>query len=388
MLATFGWLGALVWAAKAISAARGMRRVVNLLGPTFNGQVPGAPHLVVIVPACNEEANVAGCVRSLLAQDYGDLHLIAVDDRSTDGTGAILDGIAVESPGRLTVLHVTELPAGWLGKTHAMAFAARHAQAMHHPDWLLFTDGDIFFHPEALRRSLVAAERERADHFVMLPTPILQSSREAFLLGFLQVLGLWGVRPWKVADPRARDAIGVGAFNMIRAASYQQIGGFDALRMQILDDLSLARRVKDAGLRQRVAVAPDYVRVHWAAGVRGIVNTMTKNLFAVFEFRIVLLLGSCAGVLLVFLAPCAALFWQPARVPAAIALVAMLAMYVTMSGTSGIPAWTFLGFPASAAVFVYALLKSSVTTLLQGGVIWRGAFYPLRELRKQSSRLW
>ena len=177
-----------------------------------------------------------------------------------------------------------------------MALAARHAIAIHHPDYLLFTDADILFHPEAIRRSLAQAVATQADHFVTFPTPIIKTTGEGMLLGYLQVMGLWATRPWRAADPNAmRDSVGIGAFNLLRTSAYQQLGGFDALRMEILEDLTLARSVKLAGLRQRVAIAPGMVSLHWASGALGIINVMTKNLFAIFQFRISLVLLACIG---------------------------------------------------------------------------------------------
>lgn len=346
------------------------------------------PAVTVIVPARNEQAAIRACLESLLAQDYPNLHILAVDDRSADQTGSVMDDLAARHPERLTALHISELPPGWLGKTHAMWAAARHAETLHAPVWLLFTDGDILFHPEAIRRSLVAAETARADHFVTLPTAILHHRNEAMVMGFLQVLGLWATRLWRVADPGARDAVGIGAFNLIRLAAYRQLGGFESLRMEILDDLTLARRVKRARLRQRVAFAPGYLRLHWAPGARGIVRGMTKNLFAIFHFNTAILLLVCVWQTVFCIAPFAAVFWSPTRIPALVTLAAIASMYRTTGRFSGISAWNFLAFPVSAALFIYSMLRSAAVTLAHRGVEWRGTFYPLAELRRNSEKLW
>ena len=133
-------------------------------------------------------------------------------------------------------------------------------------------------------------------------------------MGFLQVIGLWATRLWRVSDPRARDAIGIGAFNLLRRTAYQRLGGFEYLRLQILEDLTLARRVKQLGLQQRVALAPGYVRIHWARGINGVLNTMTKNLFAIFRYRLLLLIVSCSALFVLCLAPIVGLFWHGTRV--------------------------------------------------------------------------
>jgi len=379
------WLIALLWGWKAVTSAVGLGRVPNLLRKDPSAAPVGEPMLVVVIPARDEVADIEACLRSLLAQDYGALHVVAVDDRSSDGTGALLDALAAEQggSGRLSVLHVTELPEGWLGKTHAMAMAARHAIAMYRPEYLLFSDADVLFTPDALRRGLAEAVETRADHFVLSPTPILGTVGEAVMLGFLQVMGLWAVRPWKVADGKAEsDAMGIGAFNLLRTEAYLALGGFDALRLQILEDLTLARRVKQMGLRQRIAFGPGMVRLHWAAGVMGIVQVMTKNLFAIFGFQTLRLVVACGAFLVLCLGPFVGLAMTGTRVPSVLALGAIVWVYWVARGMGRIPAWTAVGFPFSVCLFVFSLLRSMAVTLRDGGVTWRGTFYPLKVLRK------
>ena len=252
------------------------------------------------------------------------------------------------------------------------------------PDWLLFTDADVLFAPDAIRRSLAFAQAERADHFVTLPTPIIRTRGEAMLLSFLPILALWATRPWRVADPTTRDAIGVGAFNLIRSTAFHRLGGFEAIPMEILEDLTLALRVKLSGLRQRVAFAPDMIRIHWAPGALGVVNVMTKNLFAVFRFRIVFLVFSCVWLLVVCVGPAVALFHRSTRTPALIAVTGIATLYRLFSRSHGISAWNAALFPVSATLFAYSLLRSLIITLHQRGVLWRGTFYPLRDLRQNA----
>ena len=387
-LEVLAWLIAAAWLWKAISSALGFRQIPILSTPAFDLTPPDTPAITVIVPACNEEAAVRDCLQSLLAQDYPNLHILAVNDRSTDATPAILDELSAASPARLAAIHISELPPGWLGKTHAMALAARHAIAIHSSEWLLFTDADILFHPQAIRRSLVAATQAQADHFVTLPTAIIRSASEGMVMGFLQVLGLWATRLWQVSNPKSRDAVGIGAFNLIRTSAYQQLGGFESLRMEILEDLTLARRVKQARLRQRCAFAPNYVRIHWAPGAAGIIRTMTKNLFAIFSFHASLLLLVCLWLTLVCIIPFVAVAWSPTRIPALLVLLSIASMYRTTGRFSGISTANFFAFPIACALFIYSLLRSAVVTLKNGGVEWRGTFYPLTELRVRPSRLW
>jgi GT2 family glycosyltransferase len=378
------WLIALSWIYKAVEAAIGLPRIADLLEERYDCSVARTPSLTVIVPARNEGADIAECLKSLLAQDYSNLQIIAVDDRSTDETGARMDGLAEVHPGRLRVLRVAELPEDWLGKTHAMAMAASQSTS----EWLLFTDADVLFRADSLRRSLAYAVESSADHLVTMPTTIIRRWDEGALLGFFQIFGLWAARPWKVADPKARrDAIGVGAFNMIRRSAYEQIGGFEALRMEIVEDLGLGRRVKRAGLAQRIAFGRGLVRVHWASGALGLVRVMTKNIFSAFRFYISLTMVACVWLIVFCAAPVFGLMLAGTRLPAVLTLAAIVVTYWLYGRISGISAWQVLLSPMAALLFVYALLRSMVTTLRQGGVVWRGTFYPLKTLRRYAAPL-
>jgi GT2 family glycosyltransferase len=381
------WLVAGAWLYKFVEAAWGFRKVANLALPEHDRAPVVLPAIVVIAPARNEEEDIAQCLESLLAQDCENLRVIAVDDRSTDATGAIMEKIAAQAGGRLDVLHIGELPAGWLGKTHALAMAARVAMERYAPEYLLFTDGDVIFEPSILRRTLARAIETRADHFVVMPTTIAKTVGEAAVLSFLQVISLWAVRPWRVADPKAKhDAIGIGAFNLIRSDAYRQIGGFDATPMEVLEDLYLGRRIKWAGLRQEVAIAPGMVSVHWAAGAQGIVNGMTKNIFAVFRFRPALLLAAAAGVLLDSVGPAAFTVFPPTRTAGVVGVAAVLGVYAVSARANRISAWYALAFPLAGSIVVYAMLRSMFVTVHNNGVEWRGTFYSLDELRRGMAR--
>jgi glycosyltransferase involved in cell wall biosynthesis len=380
------WLIAAAWLGKLVEAWHGLAQVANLNEAEFDVEPAGEPWVTAIVPARNEAANVGACVKSLLGQDYRRVRIVAVDDRSTDGTGEVLAGLAGVAD-RLEVLTVGELPEGWLGKTHAMALAAKHTMERHAPEYLLFTDADILFRKDAIRRALARARATDADHFVLLPTTIVKTWGEGMMLSYLQVMSLFAIRPWKVADAKAkRDALGVGAFNLLRTEAYVQLGGFEAARMEILEDLDLGKRVKRAGLRQRVATGPGMVSVHWAAGAMGIVNGMTKNLFAVFGFRPWLLLAGAAGMATFYIGPAAMLGIAGLRWAGAAAMVGAAGLYGLSSRTSRISPANVLLLPVAAGAMVYSMLRSMAVTLVQGGVSWRGTFYRLRDLREQRLR--
>ena len=384
------WVVALLWSWRSVTAIFGLPEVPDLLTPEFDAAPYAGPTLTVVVPALNEEASVAECLELLVAQEYQSLRIIAVNDRSTDGTGATMDALAAKYPDRLRVLHITELPAGWLGKTHAMALAASLEPRS---EYLLFTDADVLFRKDALRRAMGLVVATSAEHMVTVPTLILKRWDEEALIGFFEVCSLWAARPWKVPDARAkRDAVGVGAFNLLRRSAYEAVGGFEALRMEIVEDLGIARRTRRAGLRQQVAFGRNLVRVHWAAGAMGIVNVLIKNMFSAFSFRMPLLFGACAILLGFCVLPAAGVavgVWVPALLPpGCLTLLAMTALYIAIGRYSGISAWNVLLSPLAATGMIYTLIRSMVTTLRQGGVVWRGTFYPLKELKKHVAPLW
>ncbi len=399
---------ALAWFSRIVDAAIGMPSVADISTPEWdrNPVTPaGNPRVSIIVPARNEEEDIEQSLTRLLELDYDNYEVIAVNDRSTDRTGEIMERVAgnphpsarsgqafsqkTREMGHrarelghplLRVIHHRELPAGWLGKTHAMWTATNAATG----DWLLFTDADVLFKPDAVRRALAYAEAERADHVVLFPQMIMKRPGEYMMIAFFQTMFVFGHRPWKVADPKSRDHMGVGAFNLIRRKVYEAVGTYEALRMEVLDDMKLGKVVKNAGFAQRNVFGGDLISIRWARGARGVVDNLTKNFFAVLSFQWPRTLISACGLaflnLLPFLGVWLAHGWE--RLPYAVALASMFSIYVGMSWRSRVPAYYFLLHPVSTALFIYTLLLSMCHTLWNDGIIWRGTKYPLEELRK------
>jgi len=397
---TFHWIAGtilgLAWFSRIVDAALGMRQVVDIAGPEWDRKpttAGGEPRVTIIVPARNEEEHIKATLEQLLALEYSNYEIIGVNDRSTDRTGEIMEEVATligssepRSPdqrGRPTVLgvtHVAELPCGWLGKTHAMWTAAKQATG----DWLLFTDADVLFKPDALRRAIAYAEAEKADHVVLFPRMIMKSPGERMMIAFFQALFVFGHRPWKVADPEASDHMGVGAFNMVRRSVYDAVGTYQALRMEVLDDMKLGKVVKNAGFAQRNVFGEDLISLRWAKGALGVVNNLTKNFFAVLSFQVWRTVASVVGLAFLNVGPFLGLWlahgW--ARVPYAIALVSILGIYWGMASKSAVPWYYFFLHPLSTTLFVYTLLRSMIHTFRNDGIVWRGTRYPLEELRK------
>jgi glycosyltransferase involved in cell wall biosynthesis len=412
-MAYFFWIAgiilALAWASRILDAALGMPSVADVSRPEWNRNPvlsSGNPRISIIVPARNEEETIEQCLRSLLALDYENYEVIAVNDRSTDRTGEIMERVMRDShfsqkkpeaghpdsavrsqkflslftAPELRVIQHSELPRGWLGKTHAMWTAAKTASG----DWLLFTDADVLFKPDSVRRALVYAEHEHADHVVLFPRMIMKRPGEYMMIAFFQSMFMFGHRPWKVADPSTDDHMGVGAFNLVRRGVYEAVGTYQALRMEVLDDMKLGKVVKNAGFAQRNVFGGDLISIRWAHGAFGVVNNLTKNFFAVLSFQSWRTVISAVGLAFLNYGPFLGLWlahgW--ARAPYGIALVSMLLIYIGISWRSAVPAYYFLLHPVSTTLFIYTLLRSMILSLWNDGIVWRGTKYPLEELRR------
>jgi glycosyltransferase involved in cell wall biosynthesis len=410
---TFHWIAggilALAWFSRVVEAAFGMPRITDITRPEWDRK-PATPEgesrVSIIVPARDEEEHIRETLTQLLALEYSNYEIIAVNDRSADRTGQIMEEVAacqgscgadtlarVPAPSalqtgadksiratRLKVIHVAELPGGWLGKTHAMWLASQQASG----DWLLFTDADVRFKPDSLRRAIAYAEAERADHVVLFPRMIMKRPGERMMIAFFQALFVFGHRPWKVADPKARDHMGVGAFNLVRRSVYDAVGTYQALRMEVLDDMKLGKVIKNAGFAQRNVFGEDLISLRWAKGALGIVNNLTKNFFAVLSFQWPRTVACIVGLGFLNLGPFLGVWMAHgwARVPYAIALASLFLIYYGMSARSAVPSYYFFLHPVSSSLFMYTLLRSMVHTFSNDGIVWRGTKYPLDELRK------
>jgi glycosyltransferase involved in cell wall biosynthesis len=380
-----GLLLALIWFIPTVQLALHSSEVADLTQPEWNpAQDAALPSFTIVVPARNEQAEIETALRSLLQLNYPQYQIVAVNDRSTDQTGAIMDRLAAEpaSAGKLRVLHVRDLPSGWLGKVHAMWLGAQQSRS----DWLLFTDADCVFDTDSARRAIHYATRTATDHLVLFPTAHMKTLGERMMISFPQVMSSFAMRPWKVRDPNARDHIGVGAFNLIRRSAYDAIGTYEKLRLEVVDDIKLGETIKKAGLRQDVVFGPELVSLRWAVGAAGVVANLEKNLFAFLQFRISLVLAVCAFIFFLCVCPFLGLFVAPGWARAGFAAaVAMIALAYTLTGRyMASSPMLFLTCPIAAIVFAFATLQSAFLALRDGAITWRGTKYPLSELKKKS----
>ena len=376
-----GVAASLLWLGQLIAIIRNRKARHWLADVADTAPELGWPSLTVIFAARDEAAGVELATRSILAQDYPAMEVVAVDDRSTDATGEILDALGAEDR-RLRVVHVRELAPGWLGKTHALHAAAAAATST----WLLFTDADVVFAPGALRRAVVCAEGVGADHLTVVPEFVAEGVGERLFLVMFSLVFAIRVLGGRVEAPDGRTHLGVGAFNLVRARAFRGIGGFDHLRLSVDDDNRLAQALKVAGYRGRAVLGAGAVSVRWQVGLVGLIRGLEKNFFAFLDFRLWLVALVCIAWLALGLAPFAGLFLGPwwTRAACAVGIAALAAMLALTRHQTGIAWYYALAFPLTIALMLVALIRSTWLTLRRGGVRWRGGFYPLSDLRKHT----
>jgi glycosyltransferase involved in cell wall biosynthesis len=382
------WLDvpAFALAASWLVTAAFVRRARGVLDPVATWSEPppagGWPRVSIVVPCRDEAAHVGAAMRSLLALDYPDMEVIAVDDRSTDGTGEALDAMAREDP-KLHAIHVGEVPPGWLGKCNALREGSRAARG----EWLLFIDGDVRLHPLILKRAVARAEERGLDLLSFLPqneprSLWMRSFQTNLFFFWIFWMGIW-------AHSRRRQSLvagSAGAFTLVRRAGYERAGGHEPIRLDILDDVGLGRIVRESGGRTEFAVAAGWLSVPYAPTLRDLFRVTRKNGFTIFGYRWTLLALFIAAS---FLSQTAAplLFLADARLwPCALAAwVALIDIYRVLAPLTGVsPAYVIL-HPIVTFICLFPGLLSAIAITREGGVSWKGSFYPLSELRAGAS---
>ena len=336
------------------------------------------PRVSIIVAARDEERHIRGAVAALLGQDYHDVELIVVDDRSRDRTSGILDTMAAKTE-RLEVVHVRELPAGWLGKNHALHVGAQRATG----ELLLFIDGDIMLHRSAVSRAVRVFDEPGADHVTVSPQMDLPSWPLQLAVGYFLTWGVVVTRVWRVENPRSSAFIGIGAFNMVRATSYRAVGGHARIPMRPDDDLMLGKMLKRSGAQTRVLFGLGMVGVEWYRSLREATQGFRKNAFAALHYNVLVFAIAAAANLAIGVGPFVGLLWSSgaARVLYGIAVSALLAGYARTAAAQKLPLWLALLYPLAAILQTGMLVIAVSRTIIAGGIDWRGTFYPLDQLK-------
>jgi hypothetical protein len=372
------WVLVAVWSLVTFPAWYGIvfPRFIRTVEPLTGDDLPP---LSIIVPARDEAAAIEEALQRMLSLDYPDYELIAVNDRSTDGTGAIMDRVAQQVGNRLRVVHVEQLPEGWLGKNHAMSIGVSQARG----EFILLTDGDVMFDPLTLRRAMAAVRAGQLDHLVLLPKTVTSTYFETALMNLFCLMLMASTRFPLVRWKWFKDAyLGVGAFNLLRRSAFDQIGGFRSLQLEVADDLMLGRLVKHNGLNQDVYGGQGSVSVRWqSGGVWSIVRGLEKNAFSGTGYSVTQTIGAVTVLCLLFVAPVIAAACGYWTWPVGILTLGSLILSVGTAWTVGFPATVGIFYPWAMVVFAFIMLRSMVLTLRQGGIRWRDTFYSLESLR-------
>lgn len=360
-----------------IDLALGNRSIGFLkdVSPLLSANVP---KVSVIIAARNEERNIAQALQSVLTQDYPNFEVIVVNDRSTDRTADILGRLAQAYP-HLRVLYVRELPERWLGKNHALSMGAGRAAG----ELFLFTDGDVVMKPDTLSRAMGYMIEQQLDHVTVAPELTLRGVLLNMFAGAFTIFFAVYARPWKARAPRSTRYVGIGAFNLVRAAAYRAIGGHEPIAMRPDDDMKLGKLIKKHGLRQDIVFGTGMVSVEWASSLRQVINNLMKNAFPGLDYSLPLVIGATVAQLLFNVWPFAGIFVSTGLtrfVNVAIVLTILL-IFIDNARLLRTNPWYALGFPLSVFIMLYALWKSTLTTLISGGIEWRGTHYRLQDLR-------
>jgi glycosyltransferase involved in cell wall biosynthesis len=370
------WYFWLIAALGVIGTVRAIRSVFAMrLLPAKQPNSDTAPTVSIVVAARDEEARIEKTIRGLLAQTDVNLQVIVVDDRSTDRTGEILRHLATTNP-RLTVIRIDHLPAGWLGKCHALHVGAAAASA----DWLLFVDGDIWLKPDTVARAVRQAIIDEVDHVTLMP-----GVREATFLGTAgQLLFNLGIarRAERVNRDQPNANLGIGAFNLVRTNVYRKFGGHEPLRMEVADDVKLSFLVKRAKGRTRVYFAPHDADADWCRNPRSFIRDLEKNHFAMAGYQISrVILGSAVIALFWFGALIGPFTGTMSGIAAGLGLAALIIPSLLAARRLRLSLVPALLVPYMIPIMGICLVNSATVTLRQGGVRWRDTFYPLAQLR-------
>lgn len=338
------------------------------------------PFVSVLVPARDEEEHIEACLVSLLEQDYPAFEVLVLDDSSTDRTPQILARLKGEYP-RLHVLQGAPLPPGWFGKHWACQQLAQQARG----ELLLFTDADTWHQPGTLRAAVAALEAEQLDLLSALPHQEAKTWGERLIIPFIS-LGIYAFLPLAVAHRLGWPSLTVtiGQFMLFRRSAYLAIGGYEVVREDVIDDVSLGRRAVSAGYRVRLLDGRRYISCRMYSGFWEAMDGFSKNIFAFFQYHALFYLLAWYWIATVFIRPPlvilgAALGFPDERFPLRLALLATLQAGILWGMAYQrfrLPLWMAAFYPLSTLIFTLIALRSFFWSLT-GRAMWKDrAFAP------------
>ena len=392
------WLVALVWFVIVILTLRGLARQQTLL-PTINLSLTAsdAPLVSILVPARNEQHRVLEpCIRSILAQDYGRFEVIAVDDRSTDATRAVLKTLA-KSDDRLRVIEGLELPPGWLGKPYAMQQALNHARG----EWILATDADMIFETSALRSALDFVLKDHGDALTLIPRFEAESFWECVMIPTWAWVFLMFAAFYRIDDRNTDRAVGIGGFFLIRHTVLDRVGGYEALKDEVMEDARLAERIKRSNARLLVTQAPALIRTRMYKTFGEMWECSTKNwfsgvnfslpfaLFCVVSMYLIAVVPPLISLLLaIVLASGVSTDVSVLLIPAALSWLLQVLVMASVSRLSEVSPAYALTVPLGLGVMYAMLFDSSIKITTGRGVTWKGRkIYERRGVRPPRFRV-
>jgi glycosyltransferase involved in cell wall biosynthesis len=277
------------------------------------------------------------------------------------------------------VCEISDLPTGWLGKNHALQYGAQRA----HGEYLLFTDADIIFESTSLARAIRHMLENRLDHLCMT----FENIASGGLLNALISEAVSGLmlllKPWKAKDANSKRYVGVGAFNLIKASAYVAIDGHRSIAMHPIDDVMLGRAIKESGFSQDCLIGESLLRVKWYPTVREWISGLMKNSFAFYGFSVAKVVLAVFFVILLGILPFWASLFTNGVTRSLFAVTVLVRLWSFMKGFAdrGRTRWHSLWSLVSPYIMVYTALRGCITVLRNKGIIWRGTYYPLDELK-------
>lgn len=357
------------------------------------------PKVTLIIPACNEDAKIESALKTLLHLDYSPLEIVVVDDRSTDNTGEILQRLCrqhqnlpselkanpkselkSELKSDLKIVTIQTLPPQWLGKVHAQAMGLKEATG----DWILFTDADVHYTKDSLKKAIFYCEAHKIDFLTLVPDisapgPLLKTAITQFLMS-----GALAIDIEKIKSTQHKEAIGCGAFNLVRSSAYIRSRGLEWLRMEVIDDGGFGYMLKESGAKCEVLSGLGAVQLEWYPSLRAFILGLEKNAFSLFQFNVFYVLLFCSLMLFTVgsvYVSIAGMFVSPWGWAYGLSLIiyyvsAALALRVV----SGISPMYVLTLPMGLLLAVFVILRGMILFSIRGGMSWRGTFYARADL--------
>ncbi|MFD0751038.1 glycosyltransferase [Mucilaginibacter calamicampi] len=373
LLELYGIVAGVTWIGVIIYLIAGFKKIKHLkdqpLSTTF-------PPLAIIIPVRNEEENLEKALQSVCNINYPSYRIIAVNDRSTDSTGEILEKLNKRYP-QLTVTTITDLPKGWLGKNNAL-YQGYLSSA---EEWMLFTDADVEYHPDAINKAMCYALKNDLDNLAVLPNVISRSGLLNSVLSTFSIMLMMYLRPWDAIKPGTNAHIGVGAFCLVKRQGYEKAGTHQRIKLRPDDDVMLGNNIKQAGLRQDVLGGRDTVGLEWYTSLKQFVDGLMKNTYATAGYNPIMAIGYIMACIVCFTLPIPAILIFGEGYIKLLAVIVLLTQVIYMLIIKPNKWWYALIIPFAGLLMGYIFLRSMFITIKQGGIYWRDSFYSLDELR-------